>query len=172
MIIEDIDLSYKLLDLTESYRAFLKATGEEVHLKASSNVKARLRMLSLYYYAQKNGYLVLGSSNRSEFETGYFTKFGDSASDLLPLADLYKTEIWELARHLGVVQRVIDKIPSAGLEEGQTDEGDFGFDYQTLDHYLMGGQVDANIADKIERLNRNSAHKRKFPPIFETEFLR
>ncbi|ERJ82753.1 NAD+ synthase [Peptostreptococcaceae bacterium oral taxon 113 str. W5053] len=171
-IIQDIHLNYARIDLTESYYAFLKATGESIHVKASSNVKARLRMIILYYYAQKSGYLVVGSSNRSEFNTGYFTKYGDSASDLLPLANIYKTEIWELAKHLGVVADVISKKPTAGLEKGQTDEGDFGFTYQELDAYLKGGEVSFSTREKIERLYRNSAHKRMFPPIFDTEFLR
>ena len=88
------------------------------------------------------------------------------------MANIYKTEIWELAKHLGVVADVISKKPTAGLEKGQTDEGDFGFTYQELDTYLKGGEVSLPTREKIERLYRSSAHKRVFPPIFDTEFLR
>ena len=78
---------------------------------AVSNIKPRLRMLTLYYYAQNNGYMVLSGSNRSEFMTGYFTKYGDSGADLMPLLNLYKTEIFEMAKVLGVPDVIINKKP-------------------------------------------------------------
>lgn len=171
-ILEDLQIPYKRLDLNETYRAFLAATGEDVHPFAASNVKARLRMVSLYYYAQKLGYLVVGSSNRSEFYSGYFTKFGDSASDLMPLADIYKTEIWKLAEHLGVPMKIIEKAPSAGLEQDQTDEKDLGISYRDLDAFFQGEEVDPKAQRVAERLRRTSEHKRHFPPIFNTDFLR
>lgn len=172
LVVDALDLTHRIVDLEESYHRFLNATGEEVDRWAASNVKARLRMVTLYYYAQKYDMLVVGSSNRSEFMTGYFTKYGDSASDLLPLASLYKTEIYELAKALKVPERILTKSPSAGLFEGQTDEKDLGLTYGELDTYLRTGKGDERVRERVETLKRNSAHKRTFAPIFDATYLR
>jgi NAD+ synthase len=130
-------------------------------------------MITLYYLAQTNNYLVLGSGNKTELMVGYATKYGDGGVDLLPLGDLYKTEVWELARDLGVPAEVIERPPSAGLWPGQTDEGELGITYRELDRVLMAiaaeetAQVPPPILDKVHRLIANSAHKRAMPPIFE-----
>lgn len=172
LVVKDLDLTHEIVDLEESFHAFLRATNEEVDPLAASNVKARMRMVTLYYYAQKRDMLVIGSSNRSEFMTGYFTKYGDSASDILPLASLYKTEIYELAKALGIPKRIQEKSPSAGLFKGQTDEEDLGITYDELDQYLITGNKDARVRDRVETLKRNSAHKRVFAPIFDATNLR
>lgn len=172
LVVEDLDLTHKIVDLEESFHAFLHATGEEVDKWAASNVKARMRMVTLYYFAQKRDMLVVGSSNKSEFMTGYFTKYGDSASDILPLASLYKTEIYELAEALGVPEKIRTKSPSAGLFEGQTDEKDLGITYAELDGYLLTGKGEDRVRDRVETLKRNSAHKRIFAPIFDATNLR
>jgi NAD+ synthase len=134
-----------------------------------ANIKPRLRMISLYFLANQLNYLVAGTGNRSELAIGYFTKYGDGATDLLPLGDLFKSEVRTLARELGVPQEVIDKPPSAGLWLGQTDEAEMGFSYAELESYLELGpdEVRPAVAMKIERLIRASEHKRKLPPIFE-----
>ena len=103
-----------------------------------ANIKPRLRMTTLYAFANHLGYRVVGTGNRSELAIGYFTKWGDGGVDLLPLGNLTKTRVRELARHLGVPQRIIDKPPSAGLWEGQTDESEMGVTYEQLDAYLEG----------------------------------
>lgn len=123
-----------------------------------ANVKARLRMTTLYAFANKLGYRVIGTGNKSELAIGYFTKHGDGGVDLLPLGNLTKTTVRELARHLGVPRPVIDKPPSAGLWSGQTDEGEMGFSYEELDAYLGGAR--GPHADAIARLIAGSAHKR------------
>lgn len=171
LVVEDLDLAHEIVDLEESFHAFLRATGE-VDKWAASNVKARMRMVTLYYFAQKHDMLVVGSSNKSEFMTGYFTKYGDSASDILPLASFYKTEIYELAEALGVPERIRTKSPSAGLFEGQTDEKDLGITYAELDTYLLTGKGEERVRDRVETLKRNSAHKRIFAPIFAATNLR
>jgi len=132
---------------------------------AESNLKVRFRMITLYYFANQLSYLVVGSSNRSELSVGYFTKYGDGGSDILPLGSLVKGQVRELARFLGVPQPIIDKPPSAGLWEGQTDEEELGFSYQKLDQYLLTGEASDELRRKIESRIAASAHKRLPPPV-------
>jgi NAD+ synthase len=134
---------------------------------ARANVKPRLRMASLYFLANALDYLVAGTSNRCERTIGYFTKYGDGAADLLPIAHLLKSDVRALAHDLGVPAAIIDKPPSAGLWPGQTDEGDFGFTYAELERYLTDGPaaVAPALALRIERLMRTTEHKRNPPPM-------
>jgi NAD+ synthase len=132
---------------------------------ATANLKPRLRMITLYAYANRLRYRVLGTGNRSELTVGYFTKYGDGGVDLLPLGELTKTEVRELARHLGVPQPVIDKPPSAGLWAGQTDEGEMGLTYDELDAYLLGRGGNAATAERVERMRAASEHKRALPKV-------
>jgi len=97
------------------------------------NIMARTRMMTLFDFSAANGAIVLGTGNKSEIELGYFTMFGDGASALNPIGSLYKTDIFEFARYLGLPASVIEKAPSADLFEGQTDEGEIGYSYQTMD---------------------------------------
>ena len=90
-------------------------------------------MMTLFDFSAANGAIVLGTGNKSEIELGYFTMFGDGASALNPIGSLYKTDIFEFARYLGLPASVIEKAPSADLFEGQTDEGEIGYSYQTMD---------------------------------------
>jgi len=131
---------------------------------ASANLKPRLRMMALYYYANCHQLLVVGTSNRSELHVGYATKYGDSGVDVMPLANLLKQDVWALARHLGVPERVIERPPSAGLWPGQTDEGEMGLTYAELDGFLATGQASEAAQARIERLHRASDHKRRMPP--------
>ncbi|MDR1404063.1 MAG: NAD+ synthase [Candidatus Methanoplasma sp.] len=115
------------------------------------NVLSRCRMTVLYSRAREMNCLVVGTSNRSECMMGYFTKFGDGASDMLPLADLYKTQVRQIAEIIGIPQEIIEKVPTAGLWNGQTDEGEFGIAYRDLDIVLNGidkGKSDGEIAEE------------------------
>lgn len=132
---------------------------------ALANLKPRLRMLTLYFYANERNYLVIGTGNRSELAVGYFTKYGDGGVDLLPLANLVKTQVRELARHLRLPERIIAKAPSAGLWAGQTDEGEMGLSYAVLDHYLLTGEAPPAAKEKIEAMAACSAHKRRLPLV-------
>jgi NAD+ synthase len=132
---------------------------------AEANLKPRLRMSTLYYFANRLHYLVVGTSNRSEIAVGYCTKYGDSGADILPLGNLLKSQVRELASHLVIPHRIIEKTPSAGLWEGQTDEGDMGMSYEELDRHLAGGQATEEVRRKVEALARATAHKRATPPI-------
>ena len=132
---------------------------------AQANLKVRLRMLTLYYFANQLKYMVVGASNRSELSIGYFTKYGDGGVDVMPLANLVKAQVRELASFLGIPQVIIDKLPSAGLWDGQTDEGEMGFSYEQLDKYLLTGEVPGELKEKIESMIAASDHKRSLPPI-------
>ncbi|MEW6230577.1 MAG: NAD(+) synthase, partial [Bacillota bacterium] len=131
---------------------------------AVANLKPRLRMITLYYFANKLNYLVAGTGNRSEIEVGYFTKYGDGGVDILPIGGLVKTQVWELARFLGVPERVVSKTPTAGLWQGQTDEGEMGLAYRDLDRYLLTGQASPEVRERIARMHARSEHKRCCPP--------
>lgn len=135
----------------------------------AANVKPRLRMTSLYFVANSLNYLVAGTGNRSELAIGYFTKYGDGGVDLLPIGRLLKSEVSVVARELEVPAPIIDKPPSAGLWEGQTDESEMGFTYADLENYLVNGPraIAPALGLRIERLETGSAHKRALPPTPE-----
>ena len=130
-----------------------------------ANIKPRLRMASLYYVANALNYVVAGTGNKSEITLGYYTKYGDGGVDVLPIGALLKSEVRALAREIGVPEPVITKPPTAGLWPGQTDEAEMGFTYETLENYLNGKEVPADVAKRIEQLRNASDHKRALPPI-------
>ena len=131
---------------------------------ALANIKARLRMTCLYYIANRRGYIVVGSGNRSELATAYFTKYGDGGVDIAPLGNLVKTQVRELARYLGIPRTIIDKPPSAGLWQGQTDEAEMGLTYEELDRYLLTGEASQDVRRRIEGLRAAGSHKLS-PPL-------
>jgi NAD+ synthase len=137
------------------------------------NIRARVRMTLLYAYAGAKNGLVVGTSNKTEIALGYFTKYGDGGCDIEPIGDLYKTEIFEVAKILGIPQSIIDKKPSAELWEGQTDEGEFEMTYSEIDEMLQQTMPIPLFIEKygdkalklIKRVT-NTEHKRKMPPVF------
>ena len=137
---------------------------------AAINLKPRLRMVALYYFANAMNCLVLGTGNKSELELGYFTKYGDGGVDVLPLGNLLKYEVRDLARELEVPQEIIDKPPSAGLWEGQTDENEMGVTYASVDFILDGGGPFPYPSDedriRVAQMREVSQHKREMPPIY------
>jgi len=140
-----------------------------VNRLAGANLKARLRMVTLYYFANQLEYIVAGGGNRSELSVGYFTKYGDGGADILPLGNLVKSQVRELAGFLDIPQPIIDKPPSAGLWRGQTDEGELGISYEELDRYLVTGEASGGLRQKIESMIAASAHKRLPPPVASLE---
>lgn len=161
------------VDLTPTFDALVDVLPPTDSRLAQANLKPRLRMLTLYYLAQSHDYLVLGTGNKSELMVGYFTKYGDGGADLLPLGGLYKTQVWELARDVGVPRAVVERAPSAGLWPGQTDEAEMGITYEQLDRVLQAietgdtSNVDPTQLERVRRMVETSAHKRSMPPIFE-----
>jgi len=166
----------KMAELSPVFSAFYKVLeGKEYDKKeknmAIANLKPRLRMCSLYYFANKLNYMVVGTGNKSEASVGYFTKYGDGGVDMLPIADLLKRDVRKLAKHLGVPDVIIEKIPTAGLWDGQTDEGEMGLSYEELDEILSMIEAGKDLSsfekekvEKVKRMNRISEHKRQLPP--------
>lgn len=128
------------------------------------NLMARLRMITLYTIAQSHRAVVVGTDNAAESYTGYFTKFGDGAADVLPLAKLRKEQVYELGQVLGVPELVMHKAPSAGLWQGQTDEGEMGVSYAELDGFLRGDTISETAQERIAFWHNRSHHKRMLPP--------
>ncbi|MCX7828319.1 MAG: NAD(+) synthase [Thermanaerothrix sp.] len=158
------------VDLSGSFDALVGSiNGSDIHLShlGISNIKPRLRMTTLYAIAQTKNLLVCGTGNRAELTFGYFTKYGDSGVDLLPLGRLTKHEVWTLAEHLGIPERVVKKPPTAGLWEGQTDEGEMGVSYEDLDRYILGLPIPQDVRHRIENAFDRSKHKRMVPPVPE-----
>lgn len=171
LLAKAIEIPYQLIDLDDPYRQLLRQFECSFRLEGAAgkllraNIKPRLRMLSLYYFAQAQNYMVLGTSNKSEITVGYATKYGDNGVDLQILGDLCKDEVYALARYLNIPEPLITKAPSAGLWGGQTDESEMGFTYKELDAYIHTGQGDPAVIAQIESMNRRSSHKRNTPPI-------
>jgi NAD+ synthase len=162
----------RMIVLDDIYDAYLKVLPDfkpdpSLARLAQANLKARLRMITLYYNANQLKYLVAGSGNRSELTVGYFTKHGDAGVDILPLGNLVKKEVRELARFLKIPQEIIDKAPSAGLWAGQTDEGEMGFTYEALDNYILTGKAPEELKKRVDSMHAVSAHKCATPPIPE-----
>lgn len=176
LVARHFGLRFVVVPLEKAYSGLLRSVpddlgDEETRSMALANVKPRLRMMALYYFANALNYLVVGTSNQSELAVGYFSKYGDGGADILPIAGLVKREIRQLAAHLGVPQSIIEKAPSAGLWAGQTDEGEMGLTYQDIDAYLRRERVDGEVTRQIEERHRRSEHKRSRPPIAPVEDL-
>ena len=159
----------RTVDLTPVREAELKALEGAVKLTDMSvaNIAPRLRMTTLYTIGQAENRLVAGTGNRSEIYMGYFTKWGDGASDFNPIADLCAGEIFEFLRFLKAPASIVEKAPSAGLYEGQTDEQEMGVSYAAIDGFLQGGTVSEHDRSIIERYHSRSEHKRRPISTFE-----
>lgn len=173
--VDNLGLDYKLIDINMIHSQF--ANILEPDQRALGNLRARIRANLLYYYANLRNHLVLGSSDKSEFLIGYFTKFGDGSSDIMPIASLYKTQVRQLARHLQVKDSIITKKSSPHLWTGHLAEDEIGISYEEIDCILYC-MIDKNMSaddiqkttmisvdkiQKIHQLYKNSEHKRIMP---------
>lgn len=158
-------------ELSGVYKKFCEICPGTVRI-AKANLKPRLRMLTLYYFANALDYLVAGTGNKSELMIGYFTKYGDGGCDILPLGNLFKTEVRKLAKELGIPGEIIKRPPTAGLWEGQTDEGEIGLSYKELDECLEAIEENRGlfskkkILEKVKLMIRKSRHKRDAIRVF------
>ena len=155
---KDFDIDYEIVDLTETYDTLKKSIGDEREFLQRlpldlANIKPRLRMTTLYYFANKNNYLVVGTGNRSEEVLGYFTKYGDGGVDILPIGDLTKEEVYEIGSELGICKEIMERAPSAGLWDGQTDEEEMSLTYHNI--------------DKMINLIRKNKHKSEPPEVLK-----
>ncbi|WP_066351942.1 NAD(+) synthase [Fervidicola ferrireducens] len=162
-VAEGFGIPYKKIVLNSVFDNFTAILDKTDNKTAVANIKPRLRMITLYYYAALNNFLVVGTGNKSELTVGYFTKYGDGGVDLLPLGNLVKRQVRELARYLEIPQDIIEKPPTAGLWEGQTDESEMGITYDQLDEYILTGKAPREIEEKIRKMNLKSEHKRRLP---------
>jgi NAD+ synthase len=180
---EEMCIKYKIIDIDPLIKPVHDECSlspqDENYMMANANLKARMRMLILYYHANSMNRLVVGTGNRTELLVGYFTKFGDGGVDILPIGGLYKTDVCRVAEYLQVNEKILHKDPTAGLWPGQTDEDDLGIKYALLDEilYLMtenGMKEDATAKklqislDEVVRVKLMmlaSEHKLVMPPM-------
>lgn len=154
------------VDLTEAKAEMIRQAEKVCPIceAAKGNIAPRLRMTTLYTIAQSRGAVVAGTGNKCEAFMGYFTKWGDGAYDVNPIADLTVSEIYEFLEFLGAPENIIQKAPSAGLFEGQTDEQEMGVSYRQIEDVIATGTTeDKAAAEKIVRINRQTEHKRRMP---------
>jgi NAD+ synthase len=176
-LIEQLGVESERREITATVDAFFSDKPNANHLRRG-NVMARVRMITLYDISARDHRLVLGTSNKTELLLGYGTLFGDMASAINPIGDLYKTQVWQLAKHLNIPSSIIEKKPSADLWEGQSDEAELGFTYREVDD-LLYKLVDLRLRDedllseginpeflaKVKRLVVRNQFKRLTPVI-------
>ncbi|WP_410507381.1 NAD+ synthase [Methanosarcina hadiensis] len=177
-----LGIEYRTIDISGIISAFMAAVpgSESSDRLTKGNLKARTRMSLLYFHANQLNRMVMGTGNKTEILLGYYTKYGDGGVDLEPIGGLYKTEVWELSRRLGIPEPLITKKPSAGLWAGQTDEAELGISYVKVDEVLRmiedglepekilnrTGVSAEQLSSVVQRIERNE-HKRKAPPVPE-----
>lgn len=172
-LVEGAELDYVGIELTDAYKTTYDSIKDQLDGKGDwneeksqlggANLQARLRMSTLYAVGNNYNYLVVGTDNAAEDYTGYFTKYGDGGVDLVPLINLRKEEVREMAKVLGVPDSIVHKKPSAELWEGQTDEEELGMSYDTIDAYLRGEKIDPEDEKNLQNLHEKTAHKRQIP---------
>lgn len=180
LVANHLGIRYELINLDATFDTFIEAlkTSFEPEKMANANLKPRLRMCTSYYVANKLHYLVAGTGNKSEDDIGYFTKYGDGGVDFLPIQHLYKGEVRKMARFLGIPKEIIERKPSAGLWEGQTDVDELsntlGFEvtYDKLDEMLKNiekGNYDANNENyrRLVGMMERNRHKIELPPALK-----
>ncbi len=177
LVAEILEIEFHEIEITPQIDAYFQLFPDANNVRRG-NKMARERMSILYDFAHWKGALVIGTSNKSELLIGYSTRWGDNAHDINPIGDLYKTQVWEMAEFVGVPERIVKKKPSADLWPGQTDEGEIGLSYRTLDQILIGYVdlrlrkeelveigFDPVVVDRVLTMVRNSQYKRKLPII-------
>jgi len=171
ILAENFNIKTEIIDLEPIYEKMLSSLSRTENRIAKANLKARLRMATLYYIANANNYIVAGTGNKTEIMIGYFTKYGDGGIDIEPIGDLYKTEVRKIAKELGIPDEIINKPPSAGLCVDQTDEDEIGITYEELDKILQRiesgdtSKIETEKLEKVKEMVRKSEHKREVPPI-------
>lgn len=169
-----IDIEYITIDLTSHHSELFNNIYDNLSLSngtdysdkiriSDANLRARLRMSTLYTIANLRNYLVVGTDNAAELYTGYFTKYGDGGVDILPISNLLKREVYEFAVYLGVTDYILNRPPSADLWEGQTDEIEMGTTYEYIDNFLSNKEIPLKDLEIIKRLHKLTEHKRNMP---------
>jgi len=185
MVAKKFGFKLETIDISPILKAYYKALPiyDEDDKLSRGNIKARTRMVCLYYYANHLGKIVCGSSDKSETMMGYFTKWGDMAADISPLMDLYKTQVRQLAAHIGIPKEIITKPPSPQLWPGQTAENELGVKYEVLDLILFGLEnfmspeeiaqsleLPVKLVQGIKDTWLTREHKRRLPLTIKLEY--
>ncbi|MBN2734687.1 MAG: NAD+ synthase [Methanomicrobiaceae archaeon] len=166
---ERFGIEYLVVPISGILKEFEKIPGYSESPYLKGNLMARIRMTTLYYYANRNQALVCGTSNKSEYLLGYCTKHGDEAADIQPLLHLYKKDVYRIAEEVNVPEDIINKSPSAGLYPGQSDENEIGYSYDEIDSALISlesndwkpqNETEKEILIKV----KSASHKRSSPP--------
>lgn len=176
---EAIGIDYTEVNLSDDHKNLFNKISKSLndfdvkgeHL-AKANLKARLRMSTIYGIANSLNYLVIGTDNAAELLTGYFTKYGDGGVDIMPIANLTKGEVYEWAEQLNIPEEIIERQPTAGLWDGQTDENEMGTTYNMIDRYIKGEEIPEADKKIILEMHNKSQHKRELPsapPVFREE---
>jgi NAD+ synthase len=189
MLADEHKIQYRIIELNEAIDAvkdkYLEILDRDKGFLARANLPPRIRMVFNYAVSNTEGLIVLGTGNKTELMLGYFTKYGDGGVDVLPIGDLYKTQVRQLACHLGLPECFIEKPPSAGLWHGQTDEEELGESYENIDKvlYLLHDRgysiektvrelkLDRKVVEMIHEMTEKNKHKRLTPPVVELDFL-
>lgn len=165
---KELGIKYHTIPINDYLTAYTKFPWKESPM-ANMNAQARARSCIIYHFANSNDALVLGTGNKTELTLGYFTKYGDGACDILPIGDLYKTDVWEMSKELGLPEKIIKKTPSAGLVPGQTDEGEIGMPYIKMDEILKrfakGIKPKTPEEKKLHKRILANRHKSEMPPV-------
>lgn len=166
---EMLGVEFYTKDLSESFNSMVKEleTINKVEGLALANIKPRLRMTFIYAICQQRNYLVIGTGNKSEYITGYFTKWGDGAYDLNPIFDLTVTELFDLMKYIDEneeydFKEILNRVPSGGLYEGQTDEKELGISYAKIDSYIRN-EADEDTNIYLDKMYKRTMHKRNTP---------
>ncbi len=181
LIARKTGINYETIDISSIVHSIVG--NDKLNQVALGNIKARIRMIYLYKHANIKNAIVCGTSNKTELLIGYFTKYGDGGADMMPIGDIYKTQVYKLAAFLGMPEEIINKPPTAGLWKGQTDEKELGIKYEKLDIILYGIErkwsfekiaTEANVemaeVKRIYDMVRKSEHKKRLPPIPKVGF--
>ena len=176
LVAHKFELKTKEIDITDTLATFYSSIHgfDPAERLSRGNIKARTRMIYVYYYANRLGKLVCGSSDKSETMMGYFTKWGDVAADIYPIMDLYKTQVRRLAAHIGIPSKIVSKPPTPGLWTGQLAEHELGMNYEQLDlilcgleHFMNPREIAVQLNISIKTVNRikhrwlSAEHKRQ-----------
>ncbi len=185
IVAEKFGFSLETIDISSALKACLKSLPiyEETDKVSKGNLKARIRMVFLYYYANRLNRIVCGSSDKSETMIGYFTKWGDAAADISPLMDLYKTQVRQLAQHIGIPQEIANKPSTPRLWPGHLAEKELGIKYETLDlilygleHFMTPTEIAEQLTLPVKRVEEikgrwlAAEHKRRAPLTTKLEY--
>ena len=159
------NVQHHLLEMDQIFESFSKTLSNFDNEHGFANSRARLRMTTLYQVAAANKGIVVGTGNKVEdFGVGFYTKYGDGGVDISPIADCNKTEVWEIGKELGILQEIIDAAPTDGLwDDGRTDEGQLGFDYQALEDAMKNPNSPHKA--EYEKIRKQNMHKMEPIPV-------